>query len=198
MSPIPNYDAMDVNKKGRLTPSQAVGLIPLILLGGVFFLIGVFISGGIIYALISHTFKGSLLAAVIFGGTISLMFFIFAYLLGGTRLIDLVIGQVRHVEGQAIRATERSMSRGGGVSIIRYYAVGEQHFQIWSKKTHKALPEFVMVRAYYTPLSKTLVNVEHVYSQSGMPESAFGRDQELGGLQKLGKAEIEAKKQKND
>ena len=170
MSPIPDHDAYDANDKGRLIQSQAIGLIPLIVLGGIFFVIGVLISGGIIYALITNTLKGSIPIAVIFGGTFSLMFFAFAYWFSGTRLIDLVKGEVRHVDGQAIRATERRYSRsgggGGGASIVYYYAVGEQQFRVWSRKTYKALPEYVMVRAYYTPFSKTLVNVKHIYSKS--------------------------------
>ena len=165
MSPIPDYDAYDSNDKGRLIQSQAMGLIPLILLGGIFFLVGVLISGGIILALITNTLKGSVLIAVIFGGMFSLMFFAFAYWFGGARLIDLARGEVRHVDGQAIRATERRYSRGGGASIVYYYAVGEQQFRVWSRKTYKALPEYVMVRAYYTPFSKTLVNVKHLYSK---------------------------------
>ena len=164
MSPIPNHDAYDTNDKGRLTQSQAIGLVPMIFIGGIFFLIGVFITGGILYALLTGMLKGSILIAVIFGGGVCLVFFTFAYLIGGAPLIDLVLGQVRYVDGQAIRATERRTSRGGGISIIRSYAVGEKEFRVWSKKTYQSLPEYVKVRAYYTPLSKSLVNVKHLYS----------------------------------
>ncbi|MEP7136036.1 MAG: hypothetical protein ABI904_13990 [Chloroflexota bacterium] len=163
MSPIPNLDALDANEQGRLTLAQAIGLIPMIVIGAILFLVGAFISGGIIYGLISHTFKGSLLAAVIVGGSTSLALFWVAYMVGGTRLIDIVLGQVRHIDGQGVRYTGRG-SRGGGV--IYYYGVGKQDFQIISGKTWRALPESVMVRGYYTPLSKSLVNVKHFYSKS--------------------------------
>jgi len=167
MSPIPDHAAYDANEKGQLTQAQAIGLLPLILLGAVFFLMGVVAFGGIVIsALITNTVKGNVLTAVISGGVVSLIFFIFAYLIGGPTLIDLVKGKVQQVDGQAIRATERRYSRGGGASLVYYYAVDEQQFRVWSRKTYKALPEFVMVRAYYTPLSKSLVNIKHIYTKS--------------------------------
>ena len=166
MSSIPDYDAYDANDKGRLTQAQAIGLLPLIFLGGIFFLIGASIVGWIVYTLIIQVFRWNILSGAIFQGVVSLVFFVFAYLIGGAQLIDLVKGEVRYVDGQAIRAKERRYSSGGGTSIVYYYAVGEQQFRVWSRKTYKSLPEFVVVRAYYTPFSKSLVNVKHIYSKS--------------------------------
>ena len=166
MSSIPDHDAYDTNEKGRLTQAQAMGLLPLILFGGIFFLAGASLAGWIVYALIRHAFTGNVITGAIFQGVVSLVFFVFAYLIGGAQLIDLVKGEVRYVDGQGTRATERRYGTGGARSIIYYYAVGEQQFRVWSRRTYKALPEFVMVRAYYTPLSKSLVNVKHIYSKS--------------------------------
>jgi len=199
MSTVLNQSALNDNRQGRLTLPQAIGLIPMILIGGIFLLMAIFISGGIIYGLVTHTFKGSLLAAVIIGGGMSVAFLWLWFVISGKRLIDMFMGKVRHVEGRAIKYTARGSSSSGGV--VRYYSVGEEDFQIALGVSWKALPEGEMMRAYYTPLSKTLVNVEQIYSQSSASQSAVGnfkRDEELEGLQRLEQAEIEAKKQKLD
>jgi hypothetical protein len=160
MSNIPNRDAYTANRQGRLTPMQAMGLVPMILIGGVFFVLAAFISVSIIYALITHTFKGSVLAGVIFGGGLSLVFLWLWYVISGTQLIDIVMGRVRQVEGKAMKYSGRSSS---GKGIIHYYSVGDQDFQIMWSGTWKALPDLVKIRAYYTPYSKSLVNYESLF-----------------------------------
>lgn len=195
MSNVFNQDALNTNRQGRLTLSQSIGLVPMILIGGIFFIIAVGILGILIYSLITHTFKGSILVGVIFDGGISLFLFWLAFMVSGRRLIDMLIGQVRHVEGRATKYAARG-SRGGR---ILHYSVGKEDFQIAWSGTWEALHGEAMVRAYYTPFSKTLVNVEPILSQSSPPESAGGnliRDEELEGLQKLEKAEMESRKQK--
>jgi len=195
MGNILNDNALNDNRQGRLTLSQAIGLVPMILIGTIFLLIAIFISGGIVYGLVTHTFKGSLLAAVIIGGGMSVMFLWLWFVLSGKRLIDMLMSKVSHVDGRARKYTARGSSSSGGV--VRYYSVGEEDFQIVLGVSWKALPEGEMMRAYYTPFSKTLVNVEPIYSRPDT-QGNLKPDDELAGLQKLEKAEMEAKKQKKD
>ena len=160
MSSIPNQDAMDANRNGRLALSQATSLMPLIVLGGVFFLTGALILGGLIYAVISGRIEGSVVPGVIFGGVFSLLFFLFAYLVGGAPLIELMMGKVSHIEGKAFKGeTQRRTEASSGT--LHTFMVGKEQFQV-SKKNYEALPESGMVRAYYTPLKKKLVNVEKI------------------------------------
>jgi len=195
MGTILNDDALNDNRQGRLTLSQALGLVPMTLIGMIFLLMALFISGGIIYGLISHTFKGSLLAAVIIGGGMSVAFLWLWFVISGKRLIDMLMGKVSQVDGRARKYTARGSSSSRGV--VRYYSVGTEDFQIVLGVSWKALPEGEMMRAYYTPFSKTLVNVEPIYSRSSASESTRP-DEELEGLQRLERAEREARNQKKD
>jgi len=199
MGNILNESALNDNRQGRLNLSQSIGLVPMILIGSIFLFMAIFISGGIIYGLISHTFKGSLLAAVIIGGGMSVMFLWLWFIISGKRLIDMLRGKVSHVEGRARKYIARGSTSSSGVA--RYYSVGAEDFQIILGVSWKALPEGEMMRAYYTPFSKTLVNVEPIYSRPSTLQNAQGslkRDDEPTGLQKLEQAEIEARKQKKD
>jgi len=199
MGNILNESALNDNRQGRLTISQTIGLVPMMLIGCIFLLMAIFISGGIVYGLISHTFKGSLLAAVIIGGGMSLAFLWLWFVISVKRLIDMLLGKVSRVEGRAIKYSVRGSSSSSG--FARYYSVGKEDFQISLGVSWKALSEGEMMRAYYTPFSKTLVNVEPIYSRSSTPQNAqgsFERDEELTGLQRLEQAELEAKKQKKD
>src|SRR6266446_3584258 len=115
MRNILNDDALNDNRQGRLTLLQAIGLVPMILIGTIFLLMAIFISGGIVYGLVTHTFKGSLLAAVIIGGGMSVVFLWLWFVISGKRLIDMLMGKVRQVDGRAMKYTARGSSSSGGV-----------------------------------------------------------------------------------
>ena len=168
MTALPyNAEALDTNKNGRLARSQISGFIPMILMGGSFLLIvaflGVIATGGI-YVFFTTSSPGAFMGLVWFVmfGVIALVVLWFVYLVAGKRIVDIVIGKVRQIEGPGTRAAgtgSRSFSGSSGGSYF-LYTVGEMQFQI-SRKMYESLPEWdKKVRAYYTPLSKNLVNVE--------------------------------------
>jgi hypothetical protein len=199
MSTIFNQGALDANHKDRLTISQRIGLLPLILVGGIFILLGALMAASLVqfvHSVISHTFQGDILAggigAVLFGGVFPIFIFWLAYVVGGKRLIDLITGKVSQVEGRGDKYSGGGSGKGGSTQRVLYYSVGDEKFQIAFYGTWKKLPSETMVRAYYTPLSKTLVNVEPIHSQSGTAK----RDLEFDALHILEEIEQKAKKQK--
>ena len=162
-----NAESLDANKNGQLASSQISSFIPMILMGGIFFLIGLFLAAAgvsAIYVFVTKSQPGALFGVVMFGIP-SLLVFWAVYRIAGTRIIDILIGQVRSVEGPGGKSghttsgysTTTGRSTGGTTYL---YVVGEMQFQI-SRKMYKFLPEWnKKVRAYYTPLSKSLVNIE--------------------------------------
>jgi len=194
MSGVLNQGALSANRSGRLALSQALGMVPLMVVGAILFLIGAGMSGGIIYSMIVGTFKGGVMGvifALIFGGGMSVFLFWLGYILGGKRLIDILLGQVRTVEGRVIKFVEPG-SRGGR---ILYFSVDKDNFQIATYGAWKKLPlDGSMVRGYYAPLSRALVNVEPLYTQAGATGSAQGRadvDEDLEELKRLEQEEVE-------
>jgi len=172
MNNVFNPGALDANRKAQLTISQRIGLLPLILIGGIFILFGVLMVTSLlkfVYSVITHTFQGDILAggigAVLFGGVFPIFIFWLAYLMGGKRLIDLITGKVSLVEGRGDKYSGAGSGKRGSTRRDLFYSVGNEKFQIASYGTWKKLPGETMVRAYYTPLSKTLVNVEPIYSK---------------------------------
>ena len=165
MSALP-YDpaALDANKQGRLTQSQAMSLIPMILMGGIFFLMGAAFAIGSIIGILAILFttqisSGSVIGSAMIGltgGGLALVLLAVGYFIGGKRLIDMIRGKVLFMDGTG----NRRLGSGGAGNPSLYYKVGETDFQIYGK-TYHALPDSTKkVRAYYTPLSKTLINVE--------------------------------------
>jgi hypothetical protein len=159
-----NESALETNRSGRLTPSQMFSFFPMILMGGVFFLMGSGFAFATIYSLFQQTsMAGALMSIITFGG-LSLALLWVGYLVAGKRIIDIVIGQVRYVDGSGTRGnyhsrnTSSTYHSSGGTTYL--YVVGETQFQI-SRKLYNSLPDWAKkVRAYYAPLSKALVNVE--------------------------------------
>jgi len=198
MSGVLNQGALSTNRQGRLTLFQYIGLVPLILIGGIVFLIAIGISGWSTYNNIHNTLTNQLITMVIVV-PISLSLIYLAYMIGGKQLIDLIAGKVSQVEGRGTKSSSAGSGERGSTQRNLWYSVGKINFQIAFYGKWKALPGETMVRAYYTPLSKTLVNVEPIYSQTSPPEGARGslkQDEELEGLQRLDKAEKAAKKLK--
>jgi hypothetical protein len=190
--------ALDANRKGRLTLLQAIGLMGWVLFGAFPFLSGVAMFGAFIYSLIAHKFNdiGSIILGAIFNVGFAAGFMWMGYLIGGKLLIDMLLGQVRQIEGSGMKYSASSI---GSQGATLYYSVGQLKFQIPSYGTYKALHDAKVVRAYYLPRSKTLVNLESTYSITsyGTPRN-FGQDEELDELLRLEEAEMNTKKQKND
>lgn len=200
MNNILNPGALETNRKGRLTLLQAIGLMGWVLFGAFPFLSGVAMFGWFIFSLIAHKFNdvGSIILGAIFNVGFAAGLMWMGYLIGGKLLIDMLLGQVRQIEGSGMKYSASSMG-SGGASL--YYSVGQLKFQIPSHRTYKALHDANAVRAYYLPRSKTLVNLESTHTHSSASYSTpgnFGQDEELDEILRLEEAERDAKKQKND
>ncbi len=178
---ILNPGALDANRKGRLTLLQVIGLVPWVLFGAFVFAPGAGMIGWFFYSVITGTFDGNILLGLIFNIGFAAILIWFGYIIGGKLLIDMIFGQVRQIEGQGIKFSSAGGTSGGK---SYYYSVGKTNFQIPSYGTYKHLHDANVVRAYYLPRSKTLVNLESNYLQSGAGRG-FGR---------LEKAEREAGK----
>lgn len=191
--------ALDANRKGRLTLLQAIGLMGWVLFGAFPFLAGVVMFGWFIYSLFAHTVNdiGNLIFGAIFNVGFAAGLMWMGYLIGGKLLIDMLLGQVRQIEGSGMKYSSTSSSKGRSL----YYSVNELDFQIPSYGTYKALHDANRVRAYYLPRSKTLVNLESTHAHSitsyGAPGN-FRQDEELDEILRLEEAERDAKKQKAD
>ncbi len=149
-----NQGALTYNRQGRLAPAQMVRLLPLTLVGVLLFLIGAGLAAGLVYGLIPQTFQGNVAVGVIMGGIFALLPIWFGYKVGGKPLLDLLFGRVVHVEGGSSKD-----STFVGSALVYWFYVGKESFQVY-QGTYNKLPGRGSVRAYYTPRSKTLVNVE--------------------------------------
>lgn len=187
MNNILDPRSLDSNRKGRLTLLQAIKLMGWVLFGAFPFLLGLAMFGWFIYSLIAHTFNGSIILGAIFnvGFAVGLMWM--GYLIGGKLLIDMLLGQVRQIEGSGMKYSASSTgSRGTNL----YYTVGQLKFQIPSYENYKALHDANVARAYYLPRSKTLVNLESTHSITSYGKSRnFRQDKELDEILRLEEAE---------
>jgi hypothetical protein len=189
MNNILDPRSLDANRKGRLTLLQAIKLMGWVLFGAFIFLPGAAMFGWFIYSLIAHKFNGigSIIFGAIFNVGFAALLMWFGYLVGGKLLIDMLLGPVRQIEGSGMKYSASSTgSRGANL----YYSVGQLTFQIPSYGTYKALHDANVVRAYYLPRSKTLVNLESTYSITsyGKPRN-FRQDKELDEILRLEEAE---------
>jgi len=181
MNFILNPGALDTNRKGRLTLLQVIGLVPWVLFGAFVFAPGAGMFGWFIYSQITQTFEGNLLFGLIFSVGFGSILIWFGYIIGGKLLIDMILGRVLQIDGQGLKFSSAGGTSGGK---SYYYSVGEINFPIPSYSTYKRLHDANIVRAYYLPRSKTLVNLESNYLQ---PSTSRG-------FNRLEKAEREARK----
>ncbi len=160
---IVDQGALKFNQQGRLAPNQLFRLLPLILAGAILFLLAaLFIVLIIVSAAQAHYAIGAIAGAGITFGGLALLFMWLGYVVGGGSLLDLLFGQVSQVEGVSRKdkindVSYASTRRSGGV--IYSYSVGKESFQLF-RRTYDQLPKGIPVRAYYTPRSNTLVNIE--------------------------------------
>jgi hypothetical protein len=195
MNSILDPRALDANRKGRLTLLQAIGQMGWVLFGAFPFLSGAAMFGWFIYSLIAHRFHdlGSMILGAIFNVGFAAGLMWLGYLIGGKLLIDMLIGQVRQIEGSGMKYS--ASGRGSGGKVF-YYSVGELDFQIASYGTYKALHDAKVVRAYYLPRSRVLLNLESTYSINSYGRSSnYGHDEELAEILRLEEeVAMEAKK----
>jgi hypothetical protein len=188
-----NPKAINANRAGRLTLIQALGQLGWVLFGAFLFLPGALMFAGFIYNLVTHVNLENIIFGVIFNIGFAGALMWFGYLLGGRLLIDMILGQVRQTEGTGMKYSGAGSGKNSG--RVYYYSVGDLNFQIPSYSTYKALHDGNMVRAYYLPRSKTLVNVEFPYSQPSYSRSNSFSPTSMSSnkLQKLEEAEKKAK-----
>jgi len=153
MSNILNERAVNANRQGRLTLPQAISLLPMILLGALFIGLAAFNLVGVVNSFGAH--KGDPFVNALIGGGLAIGFLWLGFMIGGKQLIDILIGRVRTIDGRASKVVSRDSS-----GKVLFFSVDTVDFKILWTATWKALPEGIMVRAYYTPRSKSLVNIE--------------------------------------
>ena len=158
MSRIRNNRALDANRKGRITLSQAVILFPLILVGVLLMGLAAFILVGVVASFSNG--KGDPIVNAIVGGGLGIGFLWLGFQVGGKQLIDILTGQVRSMDGLASKLISRTTA---GRAL--FFSVDKTTFTIFGMADWEALPDGVRVRAYYTPLSKSIVNVEELAPQ---------------------------------
>jgi hypothetical protein len=184
---IVDQGALKFNRQGRLAPGQVLYLLPMLIGGAVLFIMGASTAFFLIYAIITHAMKGSTVAGDIFGSAFALLFIWLGFMIGGKQFLDLLLGQVNEIEG--VGRNDLDPRKGGA-----WYGVGKESFQISNPGTWNALPMGSLVRAYYTPHSKTLVNVEPLAARQNQTLYKQAEDQELNELRVLEVAERKSKK----
>ncbi len=164
MNNVLNSNALEANRKGRLTFIQGlvqlpwVGFAILIWAPAVLMLVwGIrpLFTGGLAQDMGGALF--ALVVGLIMGGAM----LYFGYVAGGNLLVDLLLGQVRQVEGEGMKYSGSSAKSGR----IYHYGVGNINFQIPRYANYKKLVDCSTARAYYLSRSKTLVNLEWGFYQ---------------------------------
>jgi hypothetical protein len=177
MNSIVNHEALDYNEQGRLAPSQMAQLLPRVSSGGMLFLVGGAIAAAITRFLVTAgSLNGDNLVGPVLVLLVGLVLLGAGFLVGGMQFLDLAIGRVRAVDGVGLKnATPHNNS------YTYWYHVAEKSFRVYFRGTWTLLPDEISVRAYYTPLSKTLVHVEPVSKAvpGGSKNSVENRSREL-------------------
>ena len=163
--------ALERNRAGRLSPEQTANLVGRLGQGGLIILLGL-LAGAVFFVPALLMGSGNPLSALQGGSSLRLLFVLVPALIGlyyiGTAAIDLALGRVQTVEGDGQKVYTTSRSRSSATSSYStrytyYYQVGGKRFKV-KQSAWEALVEGVPYRAYYTPLSGTLVNIEPVGS----------------------------------
>jgi hypothetical protein len=168
IGPFP-ADAIDMNRVGDLTEGQRRNLGALSRYRRRNELsIAAFLSAGaaIVWFLASPSapvVKRELIAG---GAAVLAAFFVVRSITGGDRLTrDLHESRVESVEG----AIGKRRVGNGRARASYFLEVGDRRFTIGSL-TYRALPDAGWVRAYYLPLSRTVVNLEQLPNASPAPD----------------------------
>ncbi len=179
-------NALEANRKGRLTLLQALGLMPWVLLSVVPVVLGVDALLWFFSTLSSGRFaeymaiRVVLLGGALLGGAALLLI---AYLMGGKLLLDILIGPVAQQQGVGMKFSGSSASK----SHNYYYSVGGMDFQVQTIGTYNKLHDANVACAYYLPRRKWLVNIE--WGLPPVPASRRTGDVELDQILRLEEAE---------
>jgi hypothetical protein len=161
MSNVLNQEALTANREGHLAPGQYFKLLPYILGSGFIFILGASLLLGMLYnlysALVNHIIENGTYVGIPLFGALGAWLAWFGVSSSRRTILDLIGGKVISIDGPTSK--HRQPSRNGRGSIL-YYSVGTLSFQIPASWTWENLPEGDSARAYYTPNSKTFVNVE--------------------------------------
>jgi hypothetical protein len=162
VSPFPS-DALEINRSGRLSDAQRKGLSGLaradrkneFTFSFVFAALGVLILFGADSSkppLLHYGFPALCLLAVVF--------LLYRSTSAGDALTrDLHGGKVEAVEGAISKWT---ISSSGGSSLSSYYVEVQNHRFDIGRAAYEAAPEAGIVRVFYLPQSKRVVNMEHL------------------------------------
>lgn len=79
----------------------------------------------------------------------------------GNATLDIILGKVKSVEGMGSVDIKQSSDSDGDTSNTYYYLIGERKFRV-RKRAFFAFEPGKTYRAYFTPRTKTLINIEVV------------------------------------
>ena len=163
MSSIPDPNAFNDNDKGHLTSSQAISLLPAISMCILLLVASAGFASVPIHDFVVNRANIKFVFDAMSSGLVSLALLVIGLLYGIPRVIDLARRQVHHIDGIGTRMDMTGVGKGGnGV----FYLIGKTQFRMSSRKALKTLPQYISVRGYYTPLSKSLVNVKPLERQN--------------------------------
>lgn len=164
--------ALASNRDGRLSAEQILALLPRLVAGGLFGLAGLAVAALTLAPDVQLTgglraFQPLLRSNVVLLVAAAIPALIGLYL-GVTALGDILLGKVLAVQGAgrqtqtvsySTSTTTGNHSPTSSRMVTYYYQIGERRFKVnWNALG--ALVEGLPYRAYYTALSRTLVNVE--------------------------------------
>jgi hypothetical protein len=175
-------DALDANRQGRLTDAQRKtwrgvdrrwgGTV--ILMALVFAIAGVFLLAGIGNAPVSGSLRMLAGAACLVGAAV----LAYVSVLGGGQLTrDLRDGRVEAAEGAISR--ERGVQGSAGDPGHAYLHVDGRRL-VCTRTIYDAAPEAGIVRVYFLPRSRRVVNLERLPDRP-LPEGAFENPSEVVG-----------------
>lgn len=126
MSPMPASTAFNDNDKGRLTSSQAISLLPVILMCVALLITSAGFASVPIRKFMLNGADIKFVFDLVFYGLISFALLVIGLLSGLPRVIDLVRGKVLHIDGMGLRNEMTGFGKGGnGV----FYLIGETNFK---------------------------------------------------------------------
>jgi hypothetical protein len=163
--------ALPANRRGELAVEQISGLLstlvaPLALLlipGGILYYQlrqGGYLAGSSLPDLLSNLGQ-RLTTGMMVGGGIALLAALAGLVLAAMTLLDLLGGSVRSVEGAGYRKITTSTDDDGSKTRRYYYVIEGTRFRV-QRKGFDAFEDGLKYRAYFTPLRKSLVNIEMV------------------------------------
>ena len=152
-------EALPDNRQGRLRIGQMKHFLSKSIYGSLF----TFLPGGFIYYQyairgISLNFKDPHLGNILFLGIPGVIALYGLYRLVSV-LVDVVAGWVKSVEGRGKLDTKVISSGEGGSEKKFFYLVEDMRFEV-SSQAFRVFEENRNYRVYYTPATKTMINIE--------------------------------------